>query len=304
MENKRSVRRRLNQSAITALMLIAIALLIILSLIFYFDNINSKNKIADAEIKIQDFDESEFVHQLNDLNAQLDEVEKSDIDGMKTKYFQDIRTLEDKINNGQSKVKIAYLSDDDTPSANTSKVLDILKEKDALMTFFLLGKPQYGADIYNRIKNEGHTIANHTYSHAIFTGLYKSADTFIADVDKQEDFLYKTTGVKAKIVRFPGGSRGSKPVIPISDACIEKLHSEGYKYVDWNASTGDASGKTYTVQQEIDNAMYSVRKHNIAVILMHDFKTNTVGALPGLIDTLRNEGYTILPLSEYSSMVR
>jgi peptidoglycan/xylan/chitin deacetylase (PgdA/CDA1 family) len=284
-------------------MLIAIVLLMVLSSIFYFDNINSKNNIADAEIKIQDFDESEYTKELADLNTQLDEVKKSDIDGMKIKYFQDIRTLEDLIVDDKVNAKIAYLSDDDTPSANTSRVLDILKDKDALMTFFLLGKPQYGADIYNRIKNEGHTIANHTYSHKIFTGLYDSVDTFMADVNKQEDFLYNTTGVKAKIVRFPGGSKGSKRVLSVSDACINALHNQGYKYVDWNASTGDAGSKSYSSQEEVDNAMNSARKYSITVILMHDFKENTVEALPILIDTLRNEGYTILPLSEYSRMV-
>ena len=69
-----------------------------------------------------------------------------------------------------------------------------------LSTFFLLGKPNEMYDeIYQRIFDSGHTIANHTYSHAIWGGLYASASSFINDVLKQEKFLEEKLGVKTNI---------------------------------------------------------------------------------------------------------
>ena len=68
------------------------------------------------------------------------------------------------------------------------------------MIFYLLSfirKPNEMYDeIYQRIFDSGHTIANHTYSHAIWGGLYASASSFINDVLKQEKFLEEKLGVK------------------------------------------------------------------------------------------------------------
>ena len=59
-----------------------------------------------------------------------------------------------------------YLTFDDGPSENTSKILDILKEKDVKATFFVTGNEDESAkELYQRIVAEGHTLGMHSYSH-------------------------------------------------------------------------------------------------------------------------------------------
>ena len=63
------------------------------------------------------------------------------------------------------KEKVVYLTFDDGPSANTEKVLDILKKENVKATFFVTGNnPKYN-HLMKRAKEEGHAIGLHTYTH-------------------------------------------------------------------------------------------------------------------------------------------
>lgn len=303
MASKR--QRNTEFDSTSKLIMIAIPLLIILSIVLYLDNKKMPAIIEEKQKEIDSFSEAEYKNKVSELQNKVDDIRnaKDKINTVKDNYYQDIRKYEDLVMADKGSKKIAYLTDDDTPSNNTGEVLIILEEKNALITFFTNGKPRISQDIYDKMVSDGHTIGNHTYSHGIFTGLYDSPTTFINDVEKQENFIKEKTGVTAKLFRFPGGSKGSSRVLKVREGCITKLHDSGYKYIDWNASTGDAGGNALTAQQVVDNAMNGARKYDITVILMHDMHSSTVEALPILIDTLRNEGYIILPLSEYSMMV-
>lgn len=101
----------------------------------------------------------------------------------------------------ESMQKIAYLTFDDGPSANTTRILDVLKEKNIPATFFVVGN-QDMTHVYKRIVDEGHALGNHTYGHD-YKGIYQNTNTFFADVDKLNDLLEEVTGQRSKILRFP-----------------------------------------------------------------------------------------------------
>src|SRR5690606_14874591 len=122
--------------------------------------------------------------------------------------------------------------------------------------------------IYKRISNSGHTVANHTYSHAVKNGLYSSVDSFVNDVLKQENFLYEKIGVKTNIVRFPGGSTNAKGTY--KSRILERLRTHNYGYIDWNVSTGDGGGRP-TKESTYNNVVNKTGNRNIIVVLMHDY---------------------------------
>ena len=89
--------------------------------------------------------------------------------------------LERQIRAGESDKRIAYLTFDDGPYDNTTDaILDILKEKGVHATFFLRHRPDHVAQIQREIR-EGHTLANHSYSHKI-KAVYQSADSCIKEL--------------------------------------------------------------------------------------------------------------------------
>ena len=214
--------------------------------------------------------------------------------------FRQLRQLQQKTNAGASTQKIAHLTIDDGPYDNTTEaILDVLKEKGVHATFFLRHRPDHVAQIRREIR-EGHTLANHSYSHKI-KAVYQSADSCIREIRDQQEWLTETVGVTPQIYRFPGGSptAGSK-----KQAIAAALAADGLGYVDWNCATGDGLPGALTTEKAYQNAIGSVGEQKIVVMLMHDYSTATLEALPEIIDTLKAEGYLLMPLFRESVMIR
>ena len=200
--------------------------------------------------------------------------------------------------------KKIYLTFDDGPSENTGRLLDVLKEENVKATFFMVLDDKCDQQVIRRMAAEGHTLGIHSASH-VYGEIYGSLQSFKEDVQTVHDLLYEMTGQDVKLYRFPGGSSNRVADVPIED-CIDYLEEEGYTYFDWNASNGDSSGCGYTADQLTENVLRYVRNNTGAsVVLMHDFTPcpETIDALPGLIETLRAEGYVFLPIDKDTTPV-
>lgn len=201
--------------------------------------------------------------------------------------------------------KRVYLTFDDGPSIYTGQILDILNANDVKATFFVIARENESYwPYYNRILDEGHVLGMHSYTHD-YNQVYASLDAFEADVSRLSDFLYDRTGEYPTIYRFPGGSSNSVSHVPISD-CIAYLNEQGITYYDWNALNGDAVTDELSTDRLIENIMNSVRQNSTSIVLMHDMQSrhNTVESLQELIDTLKAEGYEILPIDEDTPLIQ
>lgn len=197
--------------------------------------------------------------------------------------------------NGYEGEKIAYLTFDDGPTSNiTPRILDVLKEKNVKATFFVLGKMvEAYPEMAKRAVEEGHILANHSYSHD-YKSVYDSKESFFDEIKKAEELVINTVGEEGytKVFRFPGGSAGK------ADEYKLALGEIDYVYVDWNALNGDAEGHSVTVSAQLTNIKETTKGRSGAVILMHDAATKqtTVEALPQIIDYLRSQGFTFKTL--------
>ena len=190
-------------------------------------------------------------------------------------------------------IKVVFLTFDDGPSEYSNDVLDILEDKGIKGTFFTIGQEgPVAEEAYQRIIEDGHTLANHTYSHNY--DLYNNTDAFLADVQSLEDYQRQITGAEPSgMFRFPGGSLNTNA------ACIQAVLDKGYNYVDWNVSTGDAAPTPPEVDQIVAAVIGGVHQYDVSVVLSHaEVKENTRQALPIIIDQLKSEGYTFLPMEK------
>ncbi|SEK60477.1 Peptidoglycan/xylan/chitin deacetylase, PgdA/CDA1 family [Pseudobutyrivibrio ruminis] len=202
-------------------------------------------------------------------------------------------------------IPMVYLTFDDGPSSNTDEILDILDDYNVKATFFVCGKDLelYGEQ-YKRIVDEGHTIGMHSYSHN-FGEIYASEDAFAQDYNKIHNLILETTGVDTKYYRFPGGSSNKVSTTSMS-TFINYLNNQGVVYYDWNVASGDATSSAFTTEQLIDNVMKDVVKYKTSVVLLHDAsnKNATVEALPGLIESLQEQGAMILPITDETTVIQ
>ena len=201
---------------------------------------------------------------------------------------------------------IIYLTFDDGPSTNiTPKILDILKEKNVKATFFILNYGEVGEELVKREYNEGHTVAIHGYSHD-YTTIYQSEEAYLSNVTKLQDKIRQSTGYNATITRFPGGS--SNTVSNYNKGIMTRLCrlmvEKGYKYFDWNVSSGDAGG-AQDADDMYNNVTMNLSKNRANVVLMHDFSSNSkvLEALPRIIDFGIENGYRFSNITENTPMV-
>lgn len=204
----------------------------------------------------------------------------------------------------EGKEKRVYLTFDDGPSIYTGQILDILAENDVKATFFVIGRDEQYYDYYKRIVKEGHTIGMHSYSH-VYQDFYASVDSFAEELTKLNDLIYEVTGTRSSIFRFPGGSSNSVAPLPIEDY-IAYLNENNINYYDWNSLSGDAVTSGLSPEQLVENIMNDVSKNQDSIVLMHDLQTThtTVESLQLLIDTLKGEGYEILPIDADTPMIQ
>jgi peptidoglycan/xylan/chitin deacetylase (PgdA/CDA1 family) len=255
----------------------------------------------DYDKKVEEVKSStEDLKKYDDLDKQITEAKKN--------YYSNIKKLEDDIAAGKSTKKIAYLTFDDGPYYNTYNVLKILEDNDILATFFTQSgngekcfdnKNANCYDLYKEYYKRGHTIANHTYTHAIFKGLYKSVATFMDAIDKQHEHIIKYSGgYVPNIMRFPGGSATAGKG---KSAIITELRKRNYGWVDWTAQDGDG-GDLKSTTQAWSNFKGSIGD-KFEVVLFHDYDKRTTAILPDVIKYLKEKGYEIHPLFYESRMI-
>ena len=294
------IRERRRRAVRARRMVFSVIVAIILILLAY--GCYSHYRIRDLEKNISTLEQQlkESGDNQKSLQKQLDEMERE----LKKKEAELQKQAE--ATTDHSDKPNVYLTFDDGPSENTDHILDSLEEYNVRATFFCLAKEgKENTARYKRIVEEGHTLAMHSYSHNYQT-IYANLDAFKEDVLKISDFLYEATGIRPEYYRFPGGSSNTVSKVSMKK-CIRYINKKKLTYFDWNAQNDDATGKTYTASQLVSHAMEGVGKAgDNVVLLMHDEKTKaaTAESIPKLIQTLKDAGYDILPITEKTPPVQ
>ena len=190
-----------------------------------------------------------------------------------------------------------YLTFDDGPGPYTSKLLDVLAKYGAKATFFVTGAyPKY-FDQIGRAYSEGHSIGVHTYSHD-YRKIYSSEDAFFQDFNAVEELIMQQTGSYTYLCRFPGGS--SNTVSRFNPGIMSRLTAAmddmGYKYFDWNVSSGDA-GETTDTDQVAKNVINGCAGRKVSVVLQHDIKDFSVAAMDQILSWGTANGYSFKALT-------
>lgn len=197
--------------------------------------------------------------------------------------------------------KIVYLTFDDAPSGFTNQVLSTLKKYDVKATFFCIGKTgERYEPLYKRIVEEGHAIGLHSYSHS-YDKCYASADSFMAETQKLSDLIYRNTGVRTKLVRFPGGTNNGVSDSRIMHEIVDRVVEEGYYYFDWSALANEVELGD-NAEATAANLLFTCSKP-IEIVLCHEY-SSTPKMLDIVIPKLKYRGYTFKVLSEDAPAMR
>lgn len=187
----------------------------------------------------------------------------------------------------QEKV-IALTFDDGPHPRNTEKILDILAKYNAKATFFIVGSnAEKYPDLVQQSYEEGHELANHTYTHP-----YNASVTELQDeIQQTNEMIYSITGFMPTLFRPVGGA--------YNDQIINAVADEGYKVVMWSYHQDTQDWKGPGVNKIVNKVLKGTRPGD--VILFHDgggIRDQTIMALEKILPELQRQGYKFVTVSE------
>lgn len=175
---------------------------------------------------------------------------------------------------------LVRLTFDDGPGAYTEQVLDILKRYGVHATFYVIGRNVTGhPGTMQRIRDEGHRIGNHSYTHADLTRL--SADGVRQELASTQAAIQAACGVTPTAFRPPYGA---------NNQTVRSVAASMGMSVDlWSVDTRDWAqpGSNVITQRVLAGTGPG------AVVLLHVLHAQTVNALPSIIQGIRAQGYTL-----------
>ena len=195
--------------------------------------------------------------------------------------------------------RVIYLTFDDGPGPYTEQLLAVLNKYNVKATFFVMNG-DYN-HLMKKIVDEGHAIGIHSVTHDYYS-IYESPEAYFTDLTQMQEIIYKQTGVRTSLMRFPGGGSNlvSKRYSPgIMSLLTQAVQDAGFQYFDWNVDSEDAGG-AQTAREVYKNVTTGVMSGRVSVVLQHDIHPYSVEAVEDLILWGLDNGYTFLPLEQSS----
>ena len=177
---------------------------------------------------------------------------------------------------------VALTFDDGPDRECTEDLLDGLKNRGVKASFFLMGQNIEGnEDLVLRMKEEGHLVGNHSYSHLLLTKADSRA--VCQAVDSTSRLIQEITGEEPQYIR------------PLYGEWNEELDCTlDLTPVFWTVDSLDWKLKDRA--QIVDRVLKDVEDGDI--ILMHDIYPQSVEAALEIVDRLSAGGYTFVTADE------
>lgn len=168
---------------------------------------------------------------------------------------------------------------------HTDKLLEYLDRNDVKCTFFAV---QFWVEKYpeyvQKIVEHGHEIGTHSRTHPYMSKLTKAQ--IESELLSSAQAIQTVTGKKVTLFRPPYGD--------YNNTLIQTCRELGLEPIQWDVDSLDWKNLS---AQEIALRVINGAK-NGSIILCHNNGLHTAEALPMIFSTLKNRGFTFVPVSE------
>ncbi|MDP9085682.1 MAG: glycosyltransferase [Pseudomonadota bacterium] len=198
---------------------------------------------------------------------------------------------------------VALTFDDGPDSRWTGKILDILKAKHVPATFFIVGEnalTQRG--LLERMIADGHEVGSHTYTHPNLATTGRAQTLF--ELNATQRLFQAFTGRSLKFFRAPyfGDAEPST-----ADEIFPALEAQQRGYISVGLHVDSEDWQRPGAPAIVNNVLSGVFAKRGNIVLLHDSggdRTQTIAALPEIIDRLRAAGYRFVPVSTLAGLNR
>ncbi len=168
---------------------------------------------------------------------------------------------------------------------DTQQLIDILGKYNVKATFFVVGDwvDQYPESV-KALHDAGHEVMTHSNHHDHFNSL--TADQIAADLTASCDKIEAVTGVRPTLFRPPYGEYDDHVITATRELGLEPIQWD-VDSLDWKDLSASEITKRVTSKVEAGS-----------IVLFHNAAKHTPEALPSILETLIQDGYTLVPVSQ------
>ena len=196
----------------------------------------------------------------------------------------------DIVNKVDTDQKVVALTFDDGPTKNTDQVLKILDELDIKATFFVTGRElEENMAEAKKIISHGHQLANHSYSHP---QMVLKSYSFIKNEIETTDQLIREAGYEGEIYFRP-------PYCKKFVMLPYYLSKQNKTTITWNIEPESYSEVGASSENIVKHVNDNITPGSIVLLhVMYDSREESVKAIKGIANSLREKGYEFKTVSE------
>jgi peptidoglycan/xylan/chitin deacetylase (PgdA/CDA1 family) len=211
--------------------------------------------------------------------SRIMEIDTQKLHKVGTRHYQPLE-LDDR--------EVVLTFDDGPVSKNTSLVLSALRKHCVKATFFPVGmQVEHYPDVLREIRNDGHTIGSHTWSHPHHMGRI-SFERGKQEIQAGFAAIAEKLGEPAStFFRFPGFHSSEK---------MEKF-AKKHAYTLFSVDVDSDDWRGIKANEIVRRIMARLKQKKKGIILFHDTKIQTAKALPSLFRQMKAEGYKIVHIT-------
>ncbi len=169
----------------------------------------------------------------------------------------------------------ALTYDDGPHPSRTQPILDVLKRNHLIVTFFWLAQnAEKHKKVIQAAANEGHSLQNHSYTHADLTKVTDLKLGFEVSVSNQ--VLAENFPERPRFFRTPYGAKNTK--------VRRTIANEGLIHVLWNVDSLDWADKN--ANSVAERVRKQMNKSGGGIILFHDIQSHTAKATEILLSKI------------------
>ncbi|MCI3922749.1 polysaccharide deacetylase family protein [Paenibacillus sp. TRM 82003] len=185
--------------------------------------------------------------------------------------------------------QVALTFDDWGSERTLSKLLDILHAYDVKATFFLRANgTEHTPNMARAMVEEGHEVANHTYSHPVLPKL--TAERIQEEVVRAHRVITEAIQQQpSMLLRPPTGAIDSESAQAVAATGYTMIAQYDVTTFDWDPNV--------TAETIFNEVMTQTGPGSVILLHMLD-DIHTLEALPAILEGLREKGYTIGTFSE------
>ena len=168
---------------------------------------------------------------------------------------------------------------------HTDDILKALKVSGVHATWFMV---EFWTEKYpeyvKKIDAAGHEIGTHSSTHSYMSK--QNSEEIKLELSTSSEAITSITGKEVNLFRPPYGD--------YDDELVRTASEQGYYTIQWDTDSLDWKDLSAT-----DIAMRVINNvKNGSIILMHNNGLHTAEAVPIILETLKNKGYSFVPIGE------